>query len=335
MNITMTFEEKIKLYLEVNGYTQAEFAEKMGYDRTTINKWVKGHHKMPIEAVNQFCELVGLGENERQELLELAGHDLSPIIPKCRVQIYLQGEFDSLTPERKATIIDALAGMLKISAQSIEVYSIYKGSIVFDLGLPEDAVKELRHLLQINYANLRLLGVTQVTIAQDLDKIDVWQIKDGQYVEKTDFSTSGIHGPNVEKSEKSISATTLSKSGPQRVKIGNSIELLIEGLPDPIATPTVQEKEVALLLAKQAIPLGAELSVGVLGGVRYAALRVGSEVYKLKYSLIIHRHMVALEVFNEAINWIEFQKARGSVDAVLADDTIAYFRERYNSEFRK
>lgn len=286
MNRPMTLEEKIKLHLEMNGYTQAEFAEKMGYDRTTINKWVKGHYKMPVEAVNQFCELVGLEENERLELLELAGHDLSPIIPKCRVQIYLQGDFDSLTSERKATIIDALAGMLKVSPQSIEVYSVYKGSIVFDLGLPEGAVEKLRDLLSVNHANLRLLGVTQVTVVKELDEIEIWNIEDGKYVKQTNYRRSIVHNSKAKKHTEST-ITTSTSSSVRRVMIGANIELVIEGLPQSVATPAAQE-QAALELVRHSIPFGSDLSAGILGGVRYATLRIGSEYYKLKYSLIIN-----------------------------------------------
>lgn len=117
-------------------------------------------------------------------------------------------------------------------------------------------------------------------------------------------------------------------------KIGKGIELIIDGLPKAVATPALQAKA-AMELAKHNIPLGADLTAGVLGGVRYATLRIGGEYYKLKYSVIVLRAMTALEVFSEAIEWIEFKKARGTVDSQLADETVAYLRERYKTELRK
>lgn len=117
-------------------------------------------------------------------------------------------------------------------------------------------------------------------------------------------------------------------------KVGDGIELMIEGLPRSVITPASQARA-ALELVKHSIPLGADLSAGVLGSVRHATLRIGSEYYKLKYSIIVLRAMTALEVFSEAIEWIEFKKARGSVDSELADDTIAYLRERHRKELRK
>lgn len=122
--------------------------------------------------------------------------------------------------------------------------------------------------------------------------------------------------------------------GVVKEQIGTGIELMIEGLPSSVVTPATQARA-ALELARHSIPLGADLSAGVLGGVRYAHLRIGSEMYKLKYSLIVLRPMVALEVFSEALDWIEFKKATGRVDAQLADETTAYLRERFSIELKK
>lgn len=117
-----------------------------------------------------------------------------------------------------------------------------------------------------------------------------------------------------------------------RELVGSGIEMLIEGLPQSMLTPSTQA-QAALALARHGIPFGADLTAGVLGGVRYATLRIGREIYQIKYTLIVLRPMVALEVFSEAIAWIEFKKARGMVDPVLADDAINYLRDYYGREF--
>jgi hypothetical protein len=113
--------------------------------------------------------------------------------------------------------------------------------------------------------------------------------------------------------------------------IGEGLELLIEGIPAAVATPANQA-QAALMLARHSIPLGADLTAGVLGGIRYASLRIGTEVYKLKYSLIVLRPMVALDVYSEAIEWIEFKQARGTVDNELANETIAFLRRSFKKE---
>ncbi|HND49361.1 MAG TPA: hypothetical protein PLL95_12420, partial [Anaerolineales bacterium] len=68
-----------------------------------------------------------------------------------------------------------------------------------------------------------------------------------------------------------------------KIKIGESLELIIEGLPASIITPFVQEK-VAILLVKQGLPNAGVISAGILGGVRTATLQIGGENYQLKYS---------------------------------------------------
>jgi len=60
--------------------------------------------------------------------------------PKQRVQIYLSGDFTLLTTERRSATIDAFAAVMGISSQAIEIYSVYQGSIIFDLGIPSPAV---------------------------------------------------------------------------------------------------------------------------------------------------------------------------------------------------
>lgn len=45
--------------------------------------------------------------------------------------------------------------------------------------------------------------------------------------------------------------------------------------------------------------------------------------------------MIATEVLREAIEWIDYQRESGRMDAVLADETIAYLRERFDRELRE
>jgi len=106
-----------------------------------------------------------------------------------------------------------------------------------------------------------------------------------------------------------------------REEISENIELLIEGMPDAIVTPS-QASQAALALAMHGIPAAADISAGILGGIRYATLRIGNEYYKLKYSIRVMRILTALEIYNEAIMWIDYKKQRGIFDRELADDAI-------------
>ncbi len=97
------------------------------------------------------------------------------------VQVYIQGDFASLSTERKSTVINALATIVETSPEAIEVYRVYEGSIVFDLGLPADAFQRLRSLLQANSNQLRLLKVEKVILKRHADNIEEWVSKEGKF----------------------------------------------------------------------------------------------------------------------------------------------------------
>lgn len=113
--------------------------------------------------------------------------------------------------------------------------------------------------------------------------------------------------------------------------IGENIELLIEGLPQALITPAVQARA-ALALVQHAIPLGADIGVGLLGSIRYATLRIGNEYYKLKYSIRVMRVLTAVQVYNEAIQWIKFKKDSGMLDSQLADDALKHLRSDFRNQ---
>ena len=91
-----------------------------------------------------------------------------------RIQIYLQGDFHSLTSERKSAVIVSLAGLLNTPPQSIEIFRISEGSIIFDLSMPRVAVEHLRLLLQSNDPQLHLLGVEKVKLEMLSGKPEIW-----------------------------------------------------------------------------------------------------------------------------------------------------------------
>ena len=68
----------------------------------------------------------GVDEESQRALSELA----EDTEPKQRAQIYLQGDFPSLSADRRSAAIDAFAAVIGISPQAIEVYHVYEGSII-------------------------------------------------------------------------------------------------------------------------------------------------------------------------------------------------------------
>lgn len=108
--------------------------------------------------------------------------------------------------------------------------------------------------------------------------------------------------------------------------LGDGIELLIEGLPQSVVTPDIQARAV-MSLVRHSIPVAGIFTAGVISGVSHAALTVGSQIYRLKFTFIAMRAITAVEIYSEAIDWVKYKKARGIWDAELCDATIDYLRE--------
>lgn len=119
-----------------------------------------------------------------------------------------------------------------------------------------------------------------------------------------------------------------------RERIGEGIELLIEGLPPAIVSAETQAKAV-LGLVRYGIPAAGTISAGVLLGVRSAALKIGSEIYQIKYSIVVLKAITALEIYSQAIQWIDFQKEHNRVDGELADSTIEFLRDSLRQEHQR
>jgi hypothetical protein len=124
-----------------------------------------------------------------------------------------------------------------------------------------------------------------------------------------------IRGEKVENIERAIGPNIVTEN------IGDNIEIMIEGLPQALITPAVQARA-ALALVQHGIPLGVDIGVGLLGGIRHATLRIGSEYYKLKYSIRVMRVLTAVQVYNEVIQWIKFKKDSRMLDSQIADDYL-------------
>ena len=101
--------------------------------------------------------------------------------PKQNVKLYLKGGASSLPRERRLAAIGAFAGIMDILPEEIEVYAIYEGDIVFDLGVPVKAVERLHTLIESNNAPLRLLGVKAALIERESGVIESWMVRDGKF----------------------------------------------------------------------------------------------------------------------------------------------------------
>jgi serine/threonine protein kinase len=135
------------------------------------------------------------GVNE--ETLRVTSELAEDITHKRRVTIYIKDDISSLSADRQSAAIDSFAGAMGISRQEIEVYRVYPGSIVFDLGIPPYSVQYLRSRLKSNSAQLRLLKVEKVILERGSGETEEWVIEEGKYnlVTSTQSTVfSGVHG---------------------------------------------------------------------------------------------------------------------------------------------
>ncbi|MCL4295856.1 MAG: hypothetical protein KJ077_09025 [Anaerolineae bacterium] len=108
--------------------------------------------------------------------------DTSASLPsKQRIQIYLLGDFSSLSEARRSAAIESFATLMKISPEAIKVYDVYQGSVVFDMGVPTEAVQRLHSLLESNSGQLRSLNIEKVILKAESGEIEEWIFKDGRF----------------------------------------------------------------------------------------------------------------------------------------------------------
>lgn len=133
--------------------------------------------------------------------------------------------------------------------------------------------------------------------------------------------------------ERSVLLSRRVAKGIVAYSISDKFELTVEGLPESALSSKVDSR-IALALVQSTIPTSGAVSAGILGNIRTATVKVGYEYYKIKYSLVVMRTITAVEIFNDALKWIEFQKENNVIDPVLADETIAYLREQFRNELK-
>jgi hypothetical protein len=117
-------------------------------------------------------------------------------------------------------------------------------------------------------------------------------------------------------------------------KIGNGIELYIEGIPQSTITPAAQA-QAALSLIQYGIPMGAHFTEGMIGSIRNATLKIGNSYYKIKYAFRAMRVITALEIYSEAKQYIDYRISRGLVDPVLGKAAQNYLDKSFDQQTKK
>jgi hypothetical protein len=175
------FTRRLKVYMSEGGRTQAAVARMLGHRKDTFNKWVNGVNKMPPDVLYKFCELHSLEDEQRDELYRLIGYVVAPSVAKQRAQLLIRGELSDFGEERKSAIVDALAGLIKVPRNAIEVVSVREASVIMDILIPARGCNELRRLLGYNSPRLAALGILRVRIEFQRDVVETWEFQDGVF----------------------------------------------------------------------------------------------------------------------------------------------------------
>ncbi len=104
------------------------------------------------------------------------------IQPQRSVQIYLEGDFSSISEDRRSAAVDAFAAVMGISPHSIRVQRVYEGSIIFELTVPFSGIQHLRYRLETNSPQLRLLKVEKIILEIGPETYEEWNREGKEYL---------------------------------------------------------------------------------------------------------------------------------------------------------
>lgn len=119
-----------------------------------------------------------------------------------------------------------------------------------------------------------------------------------------------------------------------RENIGDGIELLIEGIPQSALSPISRTRTI-LRLFEKIFPPGIDLVTNVVGKTMAGTFKIRTQHYEFTFQFTTMRALKALDVYAAAIQWIEFQMFRGTLDEQLGRETIAYLREDLRRKQKK
>lgn len=149
-------------------------------DRANIEKLVL-NHKRRLQKLKEYRALHGISvdpsilieiEDIEAKIAELR-EELEPLkassqvsSSKAQIEITFAGDFALLKPDARIAAIKALAGILNIPADQIEVLYIQQGSIIIKMELPEEAKAQLMILHEAGTPIILDLGDQTIQVTE-------------------------------------------------------------------------------------------------------------------------------------------------------------------------
>ena len=210
-DISDSLESALKIYLQY-------IPKLSGQDRHDLNKKPNFHNLITLmekyaapplaeemktlmygfrDMRNEAAHIIGIpGVGEIKNAIEGVGQFLITYfsIPRSQlkgcfdpktIRLHLQGDYTALSQTARAEAIEAIATVLNLSPQDIDVFKIYEaGGIVFELGIPPLAVEHLGSLLQANDVKLHHLKVEHAVLPKESDETETWVLEGGRFLSK-------------------------------------------------------------------------------------------------------------------------------------------------------
>jgi hypothetical protein len=151
------------------------------------------HHDRRLQILKEQLATIGELNADPKLFIEIENIEveikkLKAQLDERRVQVILQGDFSTLSETDRDFIIKILAVIMGVSPNTIKVYQVQEGSVIFELGIPANAVEKLRAGLRANDKRLHQLNVEKVILENESGEGEVWVVEAGRFDSATDTS---------------------------------------------------------------------------------------------------------------------------------------------------
>jgi hypothetical protein len=199
--------------------------------------------KQAIEGVGQF--LITYFAVERSQLKDCS--------ETKRIHIHLQGNYAGLSDDSRAEAIEAIATVLGIAPQNIDVVKVYDaGGIAFELGVSLEVVERLRSLLQANNIKLHHLKVEQAILPRESDETEVWVFEGGRFLPK-EIEQASPQPVSKNREARNIQKQVISGSGNTPIQIvGSNVgDIVLSSPAPPLSSPQTEPELNSSALRRQ------------------------------------------------------------------------------------